>query len=43
MTTAKPLPQPSEALTIPRLLRRNAQEFAQRPALSTGFDHIRGP
>ncbi|MET8173323.1 AMP-binding protein [Streptomyces clavifer] len=37
MTTAKPPPQPSEALTIPRLLRRNAQEFAQRPALSTGF------
>ncbi|GHB26089.1 MULTISPECIES: AMP-dependent synthetase/ligase [Streptomyces] len=37
MTTAEPLPQSSEALTIPRLLRRNAQEFAQRPALSTGF------
>ncbi|MFE1292260.1 AMP-dependent synthetase/ligase [Streptomyces sp. NPDC058751] len=36
MTTAEPLHQYVEGLTITRLLRRNAQEFGERPALTTG-------
>ncbi|MEV6263523.1 AMP-dependent synthetase/ligase [Streptomyces sp. NPDC051784] len=38
MTTAEPLHRSVEALTITRLLRRNAEEFGARPALSTGAD-----
>ncbi|MGW5640915.1 AMP-binding protein, partial [Streptomyces sp. NPDC003832] len=36
MTTAEPLHQSTEGLTITRLLRRNAQQFAELPALTTG-------
>ncbi|MEU6273706.1 AMP-dependent synthetase/ligase [Streptomyces populi] len=36
MTTAEPLHQYVEGLTITRLLRRNAQEFPERPALTAG-------
>ncbi|MCQ4211705.1 AMP-dependent synthetase/ligase [Streptomyces longispororuber] len=37
MTTAEPLHQSTEELTITRLLRRNAIEFGERPALTTGL------
>ncbi|MEV6165424.1 AMP-dependent synthetase/ligase [Streptomyces sp. NPDC052052] len=37
MTTAEPLHESVEGLTITRLLRRNAQQFAEHPALTTGI------
>ncbi|GAA3090331.1 AMP-binding protein [Streptomyces rectiviolaceus] len=37
MVTAQQLHESVEGLTIPRLLRRNAQEFAERPALTSGI------
>lgn len=36
MTTANPLRQAVEGLTIPRLLRRNAERFPDLPALTSG-------
>ncbi|MCQ8833941.1 AMP-dependent synthetase/ligase [Streptomyces malaysiensis] len=37
MATAEQLQQSIEELTITKLLRRNAQQFAERPALTTGL------
>ncbi|EPH43133.1 AMP-dependent synthetase/ligase [Streptomyces aurantiacus] len=37
MVTAEQLHRSVEGLTIPRLLRRNAREFADRPALTSGI------
>ncbi|NYV75058.1 long-chain fatty acid--CoA ligase [Streptomyces sp. UH6] len=37
MATAEQLRQSVEGLTIPRLLRRNAEQFAALPALTTGI------
>ncbi|MEU6032210.1 AMP-dependent synthetase/ligase [Streptomyces tauricus] len=37
MATAEQLYESVEGLTIPALLRRNAQRFAERPALTTGI------
>lgn len=37
MTTANPLRQAVEGLTIPRLLRRNAERFPDLPALTSGL------
>ncbi|GGV70928.1 long-chain acyl-CoA synthetase [Streptomyces griseoloalbus] len=37
MATAEQLHESVEGLTITRLLRRNAQQFADRPALTTGL------
>ncbi|SDD49961.1 AMP-binding protein [Streptomyces prasinopilosus] len=36
MATAEHVSEPVEGLTIPRLLRRNARRFGDRPALTTG-------